>query len=79
MCCLALEIVMRETLFWCASGRNRWLVDNNSDMCDSVRGTTLGLPFQVDYDELKQQALAGEVDWVPPAFTYKDGELWLLH
>lgn len=53
----------------------RWLVDNENDICDAVRGTTLGLPFDVDYTELKQKALDGEVDWVPPVFTYKDGEL----
>lgn len=52
----------------------RWLVDNESDACDHVRGTVLGEPLDVDYDELKTQAAAGEVDWVPPAFVYLDGE-----
>lgn len=52
----------------------RWLVDNENDICDAVRGTTLGLPVDVDYTELKQKALDGEVDWVPPAFTYHAGK-----
>lgn len=52
----------------------RWLVDNENDICDVVRGTTLGLPLDIDYAELKQKALDGEVDWVPPAFTYQDGK-----
>ena len=55
--------------------RHRWLVDNESDACDAVRGTTLGLPLDIDYDALKEKALEGEVDWVPPAFTYSDGNL----
>lgn len=50
-------------------------MENESDACDGVRGTTLGLPLDIDYAALKKQALAGEVDWVPPVFTYKDGEL----
>lgn len=49
-------------------------MENENDICDSVRGTTLGLPFDVDYDELKTQAEAGTVDWVPPVFTYRDGK-----
>lgn len=52
-------------------------MENESDACDATRGTTLGLPYEIDYAELKTQALAGEVDWVPPAFTYRDGaKLW---
>lgn len=51
----------------------RWLAENESDACDAVRDTTLGLPLDVDYDALKTKALAGEVDWVPPAFVYLDG------
>lgn len=53
--------------------RSRWLVDNKNDMCDAVRDTTLGLPLEIDYDALKEKALAGTVDWVPPAFTYRSG------
>lgn len=52
----------------------RWLVDNESDACDAVRGTTLGLPLVVDYDELKTKAAGGEVDWAPPSFVYLDGK-----
>lgn len=44
-----------------------------SDACDAVRDTTLGLPLDVDYDALKTKALNGGVDWVPPAFVYLDG------
>lgn len=50
-------------------------MDNESDACDAVRGTTLGLPADIDYDALKEKALEGDVDWVPPAFTYSDGKL----
>lgn len=49
-------------------------MDNESDACDNVRGTTLGVPLEVDYDELKTLAAAGDVDWVPPSFVYLDGE-----
>ncbi|CAM9249240.1 unnamed protein product, partial [Hapterophycus canaliculatus] len=60
---------------WIPEETAQWLVDNESDACDAVRGTTLGLPLVVDYDELKTQAGAGEVDWVPPAFVYLDGTI----
>ena len=52
---------------------NRWLVENENDACDAVRGTTLGLPTEIDYDDLMEQALAGEVDWVPASYTYSSG------
>ncbi|CAM9670320.1 unnamed protein product, partial [Sphacelaria rigidula] len=57
---------------WIPPFTNEWLVENENDICDSVRGTTLGLPLDVDYDELKTQAEAGTVEWVPPAFSYRD-------
>ena len=52
---------------------NRWLAENENDACDAVRGTTLGLPTEIDYDDLMEQALAGEVDWVPASYTYSSG------
>ena len=48
---------------------NRWLAENENDACDAVRGTTLGLPTEIDYDDLMEQALAGEVDRVPASYT----------
>ncbi len=50
-------------------------MENESNACDAVRDTTLGEPLDVDYDALKTKALAGEVDWVPPAFVYLDGTI----
>ena len=50
-------------------------MENESDACDAVRDTTLGLPLDVDYDALKTKALNGGVDWVPPGFVYLDGTL----
>ena len=48
-------------------------MENENDACDAVRGTTLGLPTEIDYDDLMEQALAGEVDWVPASYTYSSG------
>ncbi|CAM9573782.1 unnamed protein product, partial [Ascophyllum nodosum] len=44
--------------------------ENENDACDAVRGTTLGLPTEIDYDDLMEQTFAGEVDWVPASYTY---------
>ena len=48
-------------------------MENENDACDAVRGTTLGLPTEINYDDLMEQALAGEVDWVPASYTYSSG------
>ena len=48
-------------------------MENENDACDAVRGTTLGSPTEIDYDDLMEQALAGEVDWVPASYTYHSG------
>ena len=60
-------------LFRTIINTNRWLVENENDACDAVRGTTLGLPTEIDYDDLMEQAFAGEVDWVPASYTYSSG------
>ncbi|CAM9610829.1 unnamed protein product, partial [Ectocarpus sp. 12 AP-2014] len=60
---------------WIPPYAAEWLADNESDACDDVRDTTLGLPLDIDYDALKTKALAGQVDWVPPAYVYLDGTI----
>lgn len=53
---------------------NRWLIENESGICDNVRGTTLGAPPEIEYEAVATRALAGELDWIPPAFVYRTGE-----
>ncbi|CAM9866754.1 unnamed protein product, partial [Choristocarpus tenellus] len=58
---------------WIPPFTSSWLVEQESSICDATRGTVKGLPEDIDYIALKEQALKGKVDWVPPAFTYNSG------